>query len=172
MVGVALDLFEPIFNILKRLLISDVINYNDSVRSFVVGGRDSLETLLAGGIPLHRPKREQTFIPQRACKVLRRIQFEASRFARQCPQFGIAARTRATCCHTGCHTHARLSTYKVDANRADIAFCELSILDTKRVRQVGHCRHLHRRRTANRSRRHDLPTPESPINTSLNRWSL
>src|SRR5437016_2483044 len=29
-----------------------------------------------------------------------------------------------------------------------------------------------KKRTANRSNKQDLPTPESPINTNLNKWSL
>jgi hypothetical protein len=40
-----------VFNILKALLLCDIVDYNDGVRSFIVGPRDGSEPFLASSVP-------------------------------------------------------------------------------------------------------------------------
>lgn len=49
---IAIDLSEPLLDILEGLLIGNVVHNADAVCAAVVGGCDSAETLLSGGIPL------------------------------------------------------------------------------------------------------------------------
>lgn len=46
-----MDTSEPVFDVLEGLLVSDVVGKDDSMSTFVVGGGDGLEALLASGVP-------------------------------------------------------------------------------------------------------------------------
>ena len=50
-VAVFVDLSEPVLNVLEGLSISDIINKDDAMSSFVVGGSDGLEPLLPCSVP-------------------------------------------------------------------------------------------------------------------------
>ena len=50
-VAVLIDFGKPVFDILERLSVSDVINEDDSVGALVVGSGDGFESLLSGGVP-------------------------------------------------------------------------------------------------------------------------
>lgn len=50
---VALDLLEPLLDVVERLLVRAVVHYDDAVRAPVVRRRDRTESLLASRIPLH-----------------------------------------------------------------------------------------------------------------------
>lgn len=55
---VALDLLEPLLDVVERLLVRAVVHYDDAVRAPVVRRRDRTESLLASRVPLHG-KRER-----------------------------------------------------------------------------------------------------------------
>ena len=50
-IAILVDLGEPVFDILEGLPFGDVIDQDDSVGSFVVGGSDGFESFLSGGVP-------------------------------------------------------------------------------------------------------------------------
>jgi len=50
-IGVLLDLFEPVFDILESLLVGHVIHEDDPMSTLIIARGDRLEALLAGGIP-------------------------------------------------------------------------------------------------------------------------
>jgi hypothetical protein len=49
--GMVLEFIQPILEILKTVLIGNIVNKNGRDRSFVIGSGDGLERLLACGIP-------------------------------------------------------------------------------------------------------------------------
>lgn len=49
--GVSIDFVQPLFDVVKGLLIRDVVDDNDPVRASVVRRRNGSEALLAGGVP-------------------------------------------------------------------------------------------------------------------------
>jgi hypothetical protein len=42
---------EPLLDIVEGLLVSDIIHYNDSMRTAVIRGSNGTEAFLSGGIP-------------------------------------------------------------------------------------------------------------------------
>lgn len=50
--GVALDLLQPLFDVVERLLVGAVVHHDDAVRAPVVRRRYRTEALLAGRVPL------------------------------------------------------------------------------------------------------------------------
>ena len=49
---VAVDLLEPLLDVVERVHVGDIVDDTDPVGATVVGGGDGAEALLAGGIPL------------------------------------------------------------------------------------------------------------------------
>ncbi len=50
-VTIFIDFGKPVFDILERLPVGDIINENNSVSTLVVGGSNGFESLLPGGVP-------------------------------------------------------------------------------------------------------------------------
>lgn len=51
--GVAVDLLEPLLNVVERVHIGDIVDHADAVRTSVVRAGDGSESFLAGSIPLY-----------------------------------------------------------------------------------------------------------------------
>lgn len=50
--GVAVDLLQPLLDVVERVHVGDIVDDADAVGAPVVGAGDGPEALLAGGIPL------------------------------------------------------------------------------------------------------------------------
>lgn len=51
LIAIFIDFGKPVFDILERLSVSDIINKDDSMGAFVIGSGDCFESLLSGGVP-------------------------------------------------------------------------------------------------------------------------
>lgn len=51
LIAIFINFGKPVFDVLERLSVGDVIDEDDSVGSFVVWGGDGFESLLSGGVP-------------------------------------------------------------------------------------------------------------------------
>jgi hypothetical protein len=49
--GVSVDLLQPLLDVVKGLLVGDVVDDDDAVSAAIVAGRDGPESLLSGRIP-------------------------------------------------------------------------------------------------------------------------
>lgn len=49
--GEGVDLLEPLLDVVERLLVGDVVDHDDAVRSSVVAASDGAEALLSGRVP-------------------------------------------------------------------------------------------------------------------------
>lgn len=50
--SVAVDLLEPLLDVVERVHVGDIVNDTDAVGTAVVGRGDGTEALLTGGVPL------------------------------------------------------------------------------------------------------------------------
>lgn len=60
LVRVAVDLLQPLLDVVEGVLVGDVVDDDDAVRAPVVRGRDGPEPLLAGSVPLDVRRRVET----------------------------------------------------------------------------------------------------------------
>ena len=141
---VLVDLRQPALHVIERRAVGHIVHDDDAVRAAVVGAADGAEALLASCVP----------------------NLQLDRFLIQLDRADL----------------------EIDADRRDVAVGPFVVLPRKEApprQRLSIWRSQRQRphegtgeqlaakvaglRTANRRSRHDLPTPESPISTRMNR---
>lgn len=61
--SIAVNFLQPLFHVVKRLLISAIVHHNNAMGSSVVTRSNSTESLLAGCVPLHNRNMDKNEFP-------------------------------------------------------------------------------------------------------------